>query len=114
MRAMERERQSVMHWFRRDGKPSRLAILGIAVIGYTLVAMIFLGANPYNGETSAPTGLLSRFSGWSAHTFATRSAHPERSDILDSLIPQWTVLKKALISGQNAFWNLITIEPQPA
>jgi len=64
-----------------------------------------MSANPFQGETVAPVSFLSNYAGWSAHSFISPSSHPERSDVLDSIMPQWIILKEQIHNGGNGMWN---------
>lgn len=77
----------------------------VIVLLYVVMAVVALGANPFKGETSAPVKLLDNYSGWSSHVFDEGKVHPERSDVLDALIPQWITLKNQLKAGSSALWN---------
>lgn len=77
----------------------------VAALYFIILAVIALGANPFAGETSAPVDLLSMVSGWGSYISEKDIQHLERSDILDSMLPQWKECKTLLRQGDPALWN---------
>lgn len=85
----------------------------IAMVGRIILVSLFyivlsvwvMGANPLRGETSAPMDLLLAHSGWAtAPDRGDVVTHPERSDILDVFIPQWSELKRDLKAEGSGLW----------
>lgn len=80
----------------------RLPLLISLYLGLFIIVM---GANPFYRETIAPVGLLKNYGGWASHDFLSPPSHPERGDILDSVIPQWIALKSLIRNGESGLWN---------
>jgi len=76
----------------------------LIIIFYIALSVWVIGANPLRGETAAPMDLLLSHSGWSSVSDIKHVVHHERSDVVDSLIPRWIQVKKALISGDSTMW----------
>ncbi len=76
-------------------------------------AMVLLGANPFKGETVAPTDLLVSQYGWRNLHLASPVTHPVRSDILDARLPRWIHAKSALRDGRLPIWNPYPINGTP-
>lgn len=85
--------------------------LCFALIFYAFLAGIIIGANPFHEETSAPMDLLSKFPGWSSHSFSENITHPERSDIVDCYIPKMIFLKNRIDDKKGLLWNSVVKEP---
>ncbi|MDR3089507.1 MAG: hypothetical protein LBU39_06795 [Desulfobulbaceae bacterium] len=77
----------------------------IVFLYYIVLAVLALGANPFAGETSAPVDLLGTAAGFDANISEENVRHPQRSDILDALLPQWKEYKTLLRQGDPALWN---------
>lgn len=84
-----------------------------AIFIYAAFVWFVLPANPFSGETVAPTGLLSYFNGWKSVEFDHPRSHPERSDLLDTYIPQAKVIKEQLRAGDFSWWNPVTSHGHP-
>lgn len=83
---------------------------------YTLLfilCLLLLGANPFNGETVAPTDLLVNQSGWRNSDIDVNVIHPIRSDILDARIPRWIQAKESIRNGILPIWNPYPINGIP-
>lgn len=72
---------------------------------YLLVAIASLGANPFRGETTGPFDLLASYPGWNDGAPVEQVRHPERSDILDSFLPDWMEARRQIRSGTLPLWN---------
>ncbi|MGD9700701.1 hypothetical protein [Acinetobacter sp.] len=95
-----------------DALQKKYGVLVVFLL-YVVMAVVALGANPFNGETSAPVKLLEHYAGWSSHDFSGGVVHPERSDVLDAFLPQWIVLKNQIRSGRSPLWNPVTVSGRP-
>ncbi|MGY0557938.1 YfhO family protein [Lysobacter sp. A421] len=94
-----------MDFDNRFGKyrsPARLVFLAFL---YAIIGVIVLGANPLKGETTGPFDLLASYPGWQPEDDIVAVRNRERSDILDSLVPEWTEAKKQITSGILPLWN---------
>jgi hypothetical protein len=83
---------------------SRVPGWALAVVFCAFAAVLVLGANPFDKQTNAPMGLLAQFNGWHGHDFQYANSHPERSDVLDGLLPVWRATKSSIRNGDNLFW----------
>jgi len=86
---------------------------GLALLALTLVALLMLRANPLDGDTLAPFDLLVAQPGWKQVEPKPPLVHVQHSDILDSKLPAWIYLKKALRAGRLPLWNPITAAGAP-
>ncbi|MEJ2619458.1 MAG: hypothetical protein P8163_04195 [Candidatus Thiodiazotropha sp.] len=78
-----------------------------------ILCLILLGANPFNGETVAPTDLLVNQSGWRNSDIDVKTIHPIRSDILDARLPRWIQAKHSIRRGEIPIWNPYPINGIP-
>lgn len=79
-------------------------------LGFALAAVVVLGANPFKAHTITPFDLLVTRQAWSSVAPpGVQARNPERSDVLDGLLPQWITAKKQIRSGEWPLWN-----PNPA
>ena len=77
------------------------------------LAVNALGANPFKGETVAPTDLLIFYRdnvGFESirHSIPVEERtylHPSRSDIIDWLIPSWKAMKDTIRKGGDPWWG---------
>jgi hypothetical protein len=76
-------------------------------------AIVLLGANPFKGETVAPTDLLVSQYGWRSLNLSHSVRHPVRSDILDARLPRWLHAKESLRKGNLPTWNPYPINGTP-
>lgn len=72
---------------------------------YALVAGVVLGANPFAGETITPFDRLVDQRAWSFIDPDAEVRQNERSDILNSRIPQWETAKGQIWEGRLPKWN---------
>ncbi|MEW8312388.1 MAG: hypothetical protein AB2650_13265, partial [Candidatus Thiodiazotropha taylori] len=63
-------------------------------------SIVILGANPFAGETVAPTDILVNQPGWQSLDFDIEVRHASRSDWLDARMPRWIDAKTALRNGE--------------
>lgn len=68
-------------------------------------SIVILGANPFAGETVAPTDILVNQPGWQNLDFDIEVRHASRSDWLDARMPRWIDAKTALRNGEIPIWN---------
>ncbi|MET0121678.1 MAG: hypothetical protein ABW124_11605 [Candidatus Thiodiazotropha sp. 6PLUC9] len=68
-------------------------------------SIVILGANPFAGETVAPTDILANQPGWQNLGIDIKTRHPARTDILDARMPRWIHAKTALRNGELPIWN---------
>ncbi len=80
-----------------------------ALITLSLIAVLMLRANPFVGETLAPFDLLVHQPAWRSVEPKPALVHFEHSDIIDSRLPIWRELRRALRAGEPGLWN-----PYPA
>jgi len=76
----------------------------LIIIFYVALSVLVIGANPLRGETSAPMDVLLSHSGWASVSDIKQVVHPERSDVVDSLIPRWVQVKNTLLNGDSTLW----------
>ncbi|MCG8012275.1 MAG: hypothetical protein JAY64_11330, partial [Candidatus Thiodiazotropha weberae] len=62
-------------------------------------SVVILGANPFAGETVAPTDILTNQPGWQNLDIRVPTRHPARTDILDARMPRWLHAKQELRNG---------------
>jgi hypothetical protein len=75
---------------------------------FTLIGALSLGANLLAGQVVAPMDLLFRYAGW-RETGASVGIHSvDRSDVVDSILPQWIFLRESIIKGHFPLWNPLT------
>ncbi|MCG7986801.1 MAG: hypothetical protein JAZ20_00265 [Candidatus Thiodiazotropha weberae] len=68
-------------------------------------SVVILGANPFAGETVAPTDILTNQPGWQNLDIRVPTRHPARTDILDARMPRWLHAKQELRNGNLPIWN---------
>ncbi len=85
----------------------------LALLALTLIALLMLRANPLNDMTVAPFDLLVAQPGWKQVGHKPPLVHIEHSDILDSKLPAWIYLKRALRAGHLPLWNPLTASGAP-
>lgn len=81
---------------------------------YATLSVLVMGANPFKGETLAPTEILSLYPGWASHDFTSPRSHPERSDILDGYVPGWMATKDAIYGNDEGFRGLVRVIVNPS
>ncbi len=86
---------------------------GLALLALILIALLMLRANPLNDTTIAPFDLLVAQPGWKQVENKPPLVHIQHSDILDSKLPAWIYLKKALRAGHLPLWNPLTASGAP-
>lgn len=72
---------------------------------YLVAAAIVLGANPFRGQLITPVDILPSQRAWKFVDPGVEVRNYHRSDILNALIPTWTVAREQLRSGQVPLWN---------
>lgn len=72
---------------------------------FIFVPYIFLGANIFSGEIVAPMDLPLQYSGWKESGISTSLINPERSDIVDALLPKWIYARNAILNEDLPLWN---------
>lgn len=72
---------------------------------YVLIAAAALGANPFAGQTVGPFDLLASYPGWNPDGETVVVRHPERSDILDAVLPMWLDSREQIRDGHVPLWN---------
>lgn len=85
----------------------------LVISAYAVILAIVIGANPFVGQTSAPMDLLAKHPGWQGHEFSAEQLHPERTDVVDAVIPDWTVIKSSIRSGESGVWNSVSSNGRP-
>jgi hypothetical protein len=75
--------------------------------------VLIMGANPFKGETVAPTDLLVNYPGWQNLHFDLQTRHSNRSDMLDARLPRWIQAKRSLRTGEVPIWNPYQINGIP-
>jgi hypothetical protein len=111
----------------RESKITRHWELLWSVLAYIAIAFVVLGANPFRNETTGPFDLLVAQSGWTVEGEPVQVRHPERSDVLDALLPRWLEQRAQIrrelhpdtwnplpAGGEPAFQNLTNGELTPA
>jgi hypothetical protein len=83
-----------------------------AALFFILIGAVFLGANLVTGEIVAPMDLLFRYAGWQ-EIGAMRIHSVGRSDVVDSLLPQWIFLRESIIKGHFPLWDPLTAGGTP-
>jgi hypothetical protein len=78
-----------------------------------ILCLVLLGANPFDGETVAPTDLLVNQYGWRNSDIDVKTIHPIRSDILDARLPRWNQAKDSIRNGEIPIWNPYPINGIP-
>lgn len=72
---------------------------------YLAIAAVLLGANPLRGQTVGPFDLLAAHPGWKVDDAPVTVRNPERSDILDALVPEWMEARRQVRAGELPLWN---------
>lgn len=72
---------------------------------YVAIAAAFIGANPLRGETTGPFDVLASYPGWNPQGEKVEVRNPERSDILDALVPGWMESRRQIREGVVPLWN---------
>lgn len=72
---------------------------------FLAVGIAALGANPFRGETITPVDILISQRAWSFVDPGVKVRSYERSDILNSRLPQWESAKARLRAGELPLWN---------
>jgi hypothetical protein len=80
----------------------------------TICSVLILGANPFAGETVAPTDILANQPGWQNLDLEVATRHPARTDILDARLPRWLHAKASIRNGKLPIWNPAPINGIPA
>ncbi len=75
-----------------------------AFVIFILLSIYALNANPFTGETVAPFDRLMQFPGWATIESDRTAVNRERSDILDSQLPTWVILKDQIRNGESPLW----------
>ncbi|WP_132998977.1 glycosyltransferase family 39 protein [Luteimonas arsenica] len=84
--------------------PARLRILWTWLL-FGLLAVVAIGANPFRGQTTTPVELLASYPAWGSAVPKAEVRHPQRSDVLDARLPQWTFARNELRQGRLPLWN---------
>lgn len=97
------------------------------ILAYAAIALVVLGANPFRGETVGPFDLLVSQPGWTVEGEPVQVRHPQRSDVLDAVLPRWLEQRAQIrreghpdtwnplpAGGEPAFQNLVNGELTPA
>ncbi|MET0067230.1 MAG: hypothetical protein ABW076_12865 [Candidatus Thiodiazotropha sp.] len=82
-----------------------LTLRGLPYLVILVCSVLIMGANPFKGETVAPTDILVNYPGWQNLNFDLQTRHPNRSDMLDARLPRWIQAKRALRNGELPIWN---------
>src|SRR5690606_17924626 len=61
--------------------------------------------NPFKGETTGPFDLLASYPGWNPTTEHVPVRHGSRSDVLDSVLPDWIEASRQIRQGHLPLWN---------
>jgi len=77
----------------------------IVLSAFIVLAYIYLGANVFSGEIVAPMDLLLQYPGYKESGLSLPLYNPERSDILDALLPQWIFIREEILKGNIPLWN---------
>ncbi len=94
--------------------PHKTAIARIAPYILLIFCSIYiLGANPFNGETVAPTDIIANQSGWQNLSLDVPLRNPARTDILDARLPRWLHAKNSIRDGEIPIWNPYPINGIP-
>lgn len=86
--------------------------LGILLF-FTILGFFYLGANIFAHQIVAPMDLLLHYPGWSNTGFNISITNMERSDVIDSIIPQWNFAREALLRGIIPLWDPYTAGGTP-
>jgi len=81
---------------------------------YIAIAGALIGANPFRGETTGPFDRLAYYQGWNPDGQPVEVRNPERSDILDALLPAWMEARRQIRSGVVPLWNPLPAGGRPA
>ncbi|MET0052957.1 MAG: hypothetical protein ABW095_18005 [Candidatus Thiodiazotropha sp.] len=82
-----------------------LTLRSLPYLVILVCSVLIMGANPFKGETVAPTDILVNYPGWQNLHFDLQTRHPNRSDMLDARLPRWIQAKRALRDGELPIWN---------
>src|SRR5205085_2131669 len=74
--------------------------LFFAAIALLLLASVGFGANFFAGQTVAPMDLLAQGQGYSEGLSALAMHSPQKTDILDGLLPSWRFARSELRQGR--------------
>lgn len=81
---------------------------------YVIVFLLIMGANPFANQNISPVALLGKYPGWASHEFSSLPTYPERSDVLDAMLPQKKFFKESLWGGDDLSWNALASGGRPA
>ncbi|MEJ2426772.1 MAG: hypothetical protein P8101_20415, partial [Candidatus Thiodiazotropha sp.] len=77
------------------------------------ISVFIMGANPFKGETVAPTDILANQAGWQNLALDVPLRHPARTDILDARLSRWIQAKESIRKGEIPLWNPNPINGTP-
>jgi len=76
-----------------------------ALLAYLCLAVAYLGANPWAGETVGPFNLLAAQKAWTQPGGHFEVGNHESTDVLDALLPRWIEARNVLRAGRLPLWN---------
>jgi len=91
----------------RDVKP-RGGLRGAVFLlffGYVALAFVALGANPFKHESITPLDVLAKQHAWSWVDPSVKVRQPERTDIINGLLPTWIAARNQIRQGRLPLWN---------
>lgn len=95
------------------GFGARFGVKLLPLLAYIALAVGVIGANPFAGETVGPFDLLVAQAGWTVQGEPTQVRNAERSDVLDSLLPNWIYQRGKIREGHPSTWNPLSSGGQP-
>lgn len=72
---------------------------------HLVLAFMVLGANPWRGESITPLDVLVSQRAWRSVDAHVQVRQPERTDIINGLLPAWIAARDQLRSGRLPLWN---------
>jgi len=82
----------------------RWAVL-LLFLGYALLAFAVLGANPLKHESITPLDVLVKQRAWNWVDPSVKVRQPERTDIINGLLPTWIAARNQIREGGLPLWN---------
>lgn len=74
-------------------------------LGYAMLALAVLGANPLKGESITPLDVLVKQRAWAWVDPSIEVRQPERTDAINALLPTWIIAREQLRGGRVPAWN---------
>src|SRR3546814_10400716 len=86
----------------------RVKFLGLLLL-YLALGAVCIGANPFRGEITGPFDILAASEGWNSSGESVNVRHPERTDILEALLPAWLDARRRSEEHTSELQSLLRI-----